>query len=374
MNSRSQCVIMGAQPSDVSFVNMNVHDCGSDIKDHGMYISGIRTRVIGGEFHHNFGHGLHLYHGMNVDHPECDNFGEDMVVVGADMHDNTVGGTCGTGILGCTIINSVAHHNISQGWTMRGGPGTQHTVLNNTFWANGKTALSIVSSTLGQATIQNNIYTSFTQPSSMTNVVMSHNLEGGDPRFVDEANGDFHLLPDSPAVDAGLILPEVEFDFDGTPHGLGNGYDIGAYEYIPPKPEQLLSSAAAVVLDSANFKLNQPSSKLFDGLVGSTESHKAAAAKHVIWVILDLGDVHQLTRARLFGDADGTYKSAVWSLSISDAVDGPWTEVFVDRPSLGNQWFEEPLGDLSARFVLVEITGSGTFGYVEARELEIYGR
>lgn len=63
-----------------------------------------------------------------------------------------------------------------------------------------------------------------------------------DPLFVDPENGDYHLLPGSPAVDAGSNttpgLPAV--DFDGHPRTLdGEGdsiatVDIGADELVPP--------------------------------------------------------------------------------------------------------------------------------------------
>jgi len=60
-----------------------------------------------------------------------------------------------------------------------------------------------------------------------------------DPLFVDPPNGDFHLSPNSPAIDAGSILGP-EFDFEENPRpidvsGMGRegegAYDMGAYEF-----------------------------------------------------------------------------------------------------------------------------------------------
>ncbi len=47
------------------------------------------------------------------------------------------------------------------------------------------------------------------------------------------ANGDFHLLSGSEAIDAGtsLAAPVVLSDIDGNPRTSGTGFDIGAYEY-----------------------------------------------------------------------------------------------------------------------------------------------
>lgn len=82
-------------------------------------------------------------------------------------------------------------------------------------------------------------------------------LTGIDPLFVDEANGDFHLLPDSPAVDTGVaefqhpfpvsfpgpILYPPSDDLDGNQRPMdvpslgrdGEGaFDMGAYELQAP--------------------------------------------------------------------------------------------------------------------------------------------
>ena len=50
-----------------------------------------------------------------------------------------------------------------------------------------------------------------------------------DPRLVDPAQGDFHLLPDSPCRNTGLDVGFTR-DFEGTPIPQGPAPDIGAYE------------------------------------------------------------------------------------------------------------------------------------------------
>jgi hypothetical protein len=51
-----------------------------------------------------------------------------------------------------------------------------------------------------------------------------------DPLFVDRVAGDFHLMPNSPAIDAGVNLGYVR-DFEGNPVPPGVSPDIGAIEY-----------------------------------------------------------------------------------------------------------------------------------------------
>jgi hypothetical protein len=55
------------------------------------------------------------------------------------------------------------------------------------------------------------------------------------PVLVDQANGNFHELPSSPTVDAGIASGFIgNEDLDGNPRNLGGAPDIGAYELPAP--------------------------------------------------------------------------------------------------------------------------------------------
>jgi len=49
-----------------------------------------------------------------------------------------------------------------------------------------------------------------------------------DPSFVDQAGGNYHLLPGSPAIGAGSPTGAPATDFDGVARGAS--IDIGAFE------------------------------------------------------------------------------------------------------------------------------------------------
>jgi hypothetical protein len=68
-----------------------------------------------------------------------------------------------------------------------------------------------------------------------------------DPQFANLAGLDFHLLPTSPAVDAGVATAAAR-DAEGTPRPQGAGFDLGAYELgaavpaIPHRPRRHLTT------------------------------------------------------------------------------------------------------------------------------------
>ena len=73
-----------------------------------------------------------------------------------------------------------------------------------------------------------------------------------DPQFVDPENGDYHLKPTSPCIDAGGEVQGVSedfegdlrpFDFSGAAGGDGSNFDIGVDEVSPPLKHFILGKA-----------------------------------------------------------------------------------------------------------------------------------
>jgi hypothetical protein len=66
--------------------------------------------------------------------------------------------------------------------------------------------------------------------------VIRNNLESVNPQFVNPSTGDFRLSAASPAINAGLALSDVPFDYDKVTRPQGGNFDIGAYEFINDVP------------------------------------------------------------------------------------------------------------------------------------------
>lgn len=89
-------------------------------------------------------------------------------------------------------------------------------VRNNIFYTNQTAAISLLSGTEGQFTLDHNFV--------------------NDPKFVNLSAHDFHLQPGSPAIDTGSADGAPIVDYGGASRPQGNGFDIGAYEYIVSAP------------------------------------------------------------------------------------------------------------------------------------------
>jgi len=64
-------------------------------------------------------------------------------------------------------------------------------------------------------------------------LVGTDHIINADPLFQNAAQGDFHLLLHSPAIDAADPNVSISDDYDGTTRPQGSASDMGAYEYKP---------------------------------------------------------------------------------------------------------------------------------------------
>ena len=60
----------------------------------------------------------------------------------------------------------------------------------------------------------------------------SSNLNNQNPFFVGSSTGDYHLMKGSPCIDTGTSTDAPATDMAGTSRPRGQGYDMGAYEYV----------------------------------------------------------------------------------------------------------------------------------------------
>jgi hypothetical protein len=94
-----------------------------------------------------------------------------------------------------------------------------------------------------------------------SNWVESNNLRTMDitvPKFKNAADSDFHILPGSPAINAGTNVSSwgYNFDFDGNTRPRGTAWDVGAFEYQPAGPQSNAGPNQTIQLPTNSLVLN----------------------------------------------------------------------------------------------------------------------
>lgn len=87
--------------------------------------------------------------------------------------------------------------------------------------------------------------------------------------FINPINGDFRLLPDSPAIDAGTVQgPFVNIDYEDKPRRQGIRQDLGAYEYVGGE-----AVFPGVFANPANLNLFQRTGSMLQWHMGDSDPY-----------------------------------------------------------------------------------------------------
>ena len=147
---------------------------------------------------------------------------------------NSPGGIyAGYGATNCKIYNNTIYGNTAPQGRVGYDPsenagislsnssgGARNCIVRNNIVANQGPVPTISNLGFGN-TVSNNLCTASGTGCSIVN---------SNPQFVNAAANDFHLQSTSPVINAGITIPEVTVDFEGTPRPQGSAFDIGADE------------------------------------------------------------------------------------------------------------------------------------------------
>ena len=244
------------------------------LDEHGIYVSnsGDRPIIQNNTIWGNHGSGIH----MNGDLSQ----GGDGIISGALVSGNIIydNGLIGSGINMDGVQNSLIENNLiydnhSSGISLyqidAGGPAKNNVVVNNTVHiaSDGRWALNVQDGSTGNKAFNNILISDhatrgaidvcgdcrpgfvsdynvvipkFTSDGTNYSLAQWRTATGNDTHslvataaalFVNPAAGDYHLLPTSPARDAGTATLAPAFDLDRTPRPIGAKFDVGAYEF-----------------------------------------------------------------------------------------------------------------------------------------------
>jgi parallel beta-helix repeat protein len=260
-------------------VTIQNNTCSYSEDEHGIYVSNSSDRpvIVNNHSFNNNGCGIHMNGDISMG---GDGIISNATVSGNIIHDNGLGGGSAInmdGVQDSEIFNNLIYNNHATGIAMYqidGGDGSKNNkVYNNTVInpSDARWNILVVDGSTGN-TLYNNIlinHHSFRgsiaiDAASTTGFISDYNIlvnrlsnDDGNSNmtltqwqalgydlnsmiadlesqiFVDHLTGNFHLLQNAKAVDAGtnLVLPIVFEDLDNIPRPQGSGFDIGAYEY-----------------------------------------------------------------------------------------------------------------------------------------------
>lgn len=198
------------------FGTLEDSDCntGSPNHDHGIYVAGATNLLIKNNVIYQIPHGwgIHFY--------------------------NSDGKTQSSGVT--VANNTLAFPNADRdGLLLLSSPGLTNAVIENNIFYRPTTAGINVSTTAGptsysNVSIANNLTFGGASGSGTAAGVTfaAGNLGNTDPRLVNPDGFDFHLQSGSPAIDAGMTVPQVTDDYEGNIRPQGARFDIGADERL----------------------------------------------------------------------------------------------------------------------------------------------
>lgn len=246
------------------YLNIKVHNNGrnpssDNSANHGFYVNAPQMLIEGCEFYNHsprpgssgYSYGLQIYKWA-----QGPSHNPDSIIRNNYMHDNDVGANIGmsTDLL---FYNNVVVNNRFGGVSPIGyGAPLRTKIYNNTIMYNGGIGIEIDSGS-NSAEIKNNIVSNnniniqdigsgTTFSTNICNTSGTGCSTVGTVAFTDG----YHLVAGSIAVNAGVTLASVPFDYDKVTRPRGAQYDIGAFEYPGaggPSPTEFYVSAATGV-------------------------------------------------------------------------------------------------------------------------------
>jgi hypothetical protein len=253
--------IIGHGHTNFEMINVETSFNGDSDLDHGVYMSGIDTKIVRLFGHHNSGLGMQAYRTPNS--AVCLQQGVNMLVERSLFTDNQKCGFTAAGHNhGTTFRSNVSHSNVGCGASINSSGGGGHDFYANTLMHNGGAGLSIQQHG-DNAIAKNNVADRITIDGGATGVTNENNYNAcptcAQPAFVDASNHDYRLLPsDTLLIGQGqnLTAVGVTLDYDGNARPNG-AQTIGAFEKSSGAPVPFDFALTPQVVEEETPQVNQ---------------------------------------------------------------------------------------------------------------------
>ncbi|MBZ0296425.1 MAG: right-handed parallel beta-helix repeat-containing protein [Anaerolineae bacterium] len=283
-------VLATGESNYVEYINNRIHDNGLTDYDHGIYHTSSYALIEGNIVYNNKGSGIKVGWGQNA----RDNIVRNNLVYDNNMAQGANGQKKqGRGIGVYSGSGTQVYNNVIWGAHVAGIDitygGNNAMIFNNTIMSTTGYGISVgggsdPSETASNTLVQNNVvYQQSTYPaiynSRGINTVFQYNLTFGsnarieaknpasttflnnlenvDPLFTDVSLRNFSLKASSPAIDKGVVISSITYDFVRNARPQGASYDIGAFEFLgqalPTQPPTATLPAATPLPPTATL-------------------------------------------------------------------------------------------------------------------------
>lgn len=188
--------------------NLSYRNGSGFSRDHCYYVAGRKAVVRNNVAWDCSGYGFQIY----ADCDDCEIY-NNVSFANRNRSGFVLGGEVDNGHVSSNmrVYNNIAARNGQYGFYLYNNGSGGIELRNNIAFANGKEALGVRSG---------HVPTEYAERGTIET----------DPLFVNPAGLDWHVAPESPAVDAGTDLLYPPTDVDGDPRPAGDGVDIGVDE------------------------------------------------------------------------------------------------------------------------------------------------
>jgi hypothetical protein len=193
---------------DVDIMGNVASRCGASELDHGIYVGQPRGVVANNIVYDNTGYGIHCWHNCNaLDISNNLVFGNEQGGIVIGQGDDPNNGDVNADNF--VVANNIAIDNGRDGIRESGATGPNNQFVNNILWNNGTKRINLQTGTENGTLVTDPLFVNFQK----------------------DGSGNYHLLPNSPAIGAGVELGAPAIDFDGKPRPANAGVDIGVYQH-----------------------------------------------------------------------------------------------------------------------------------------------
>jgi hypothetical protein len=237
-----------------------------------------KVNVRNGKIYGNEVYNLPLSNGIYVDSWDVEAYNIEIynnIIYNVGHTGIPIGGEEGGTTHDIKVYNNLVYNNTEFGLGVWGSNTSKANNVynvyfyNNTVYGNSYYAAWVNNSSTGTIVFKNNIFSQNgwgnavnLMSANKSNVTVSHNITNGsqnafhtgseyvkgtnnndsDPLFINTGNNNYRLQANSPAVNTGTSSLAANTDLDGKNRPIGNGYDVGGYEYGTPTVSDVISS------------------------------------------------------------------------------------------------------------------------------------